>query len=148
MSALVAAVVVALLSAPAPVPAQQWSTQQQEVWAAVEALWDTSNDVDAWYDLIADDYRGWSISSAAPSTKAATRPFSERWAARNETVALHLFPLAIDVRDDIAVVFYTYEGVYAQSDGTDRPEKGRWTDIYQNVGGRWLLVADCGGEGA
>ena len=56
--------------------------------------------------------------------------------------------IAIDVRDDIAIVFYTYEGIYAQSDGTDRAEKGRWTDIYQNVGGRWLLVADCGGEGA
>ena len=37
MSALVAAVVVALLSAPAAIPAQQWSAEQQAVWSMIEA---------------------------------------------------------------------------------------------------------------
>lgn len=129
------------------VTAQTWSPRQQEVWRAVEALWvaGTSGDVDGYYDLVSDDYRGWSNAMRFPTTKAEHRPWSVHWQSTHKVILYDMFPLAIDIHGDIAVVFFSYRALSKDKDGKETLKKGRWTDIYKKTGERWLLIADAGG---
>ena len=56
-----------------------------------------------------------------------------------------MFPLAIDIHGDVAIVFFSYRLLLQDKDGEETVEKGRWTDIYRKKGKRWLLIADAGG---
>ena len=132
---------------PTTLRAQTWSAEQQEVWTAVEELWEhyTTGNIDPWYDLLSDDYRGWGRDDPVPLTKDQTRPWNEVWAADNRIVVYHLFPLAIEMYGDVAITFYTYRTLSRSSTGEEVEEDGRWMDVYRKVGGQWLLIADSGG---
>ena len=136
-------ILMAAFSATASV-AQQWSAEQQEVWQTVEALWDAA-DCETWSAFFADDYRGWFSASLSPLTKQQTTASGCRYYAKEKTVLHTVHPLAIDVRDDIAIVFYSYSYVSEKkSDGSERQERGKWTEVYQKRDGSWLLIADAG----
>ena len=59
-------------------------------------------------------------------------------------ILYHLYPFAIDLHGDIAIVFYSYQQVIEQKDGSDKDDQGKWTDVYQKIDGKWLLIADTG----
>ena len=130
-----------------PSIAQTWTPQQQEVWKAVGTLWKagTSGDVDGYYALVSDDYRGWSDSMRFPTDKASHRPWSDHWHSGNRTVLYDMFPLAIDIHGDVAVVFFSFTVLTEDKDGKQTTKRGRWTDIYRKTGKRWLVIADAGG---
>ncbi len=132
----------------APLAAQEWSPEQKEVWKFVKDFWQkgTDKDLEGWYALIADDYRGWSVGDLAPSTKKDARPQISRFIDTRTVVLLHLFPLAIDIHGDIAIVFYTYEQTLEKTDGTEINQKGKWMDVYRKRQGQWQLLADSGGN--
>ena len=127
-------------------PGDAWSPAQREVWETVEELWRVSSagDLDSWFALVSDDFRGWSNSDPAPMNKetARYRASLRKW----KRVFYHVHPLAIDVHGDVAIVFYSFVTESEFPDGTRTPATGKWTDIFRRQGDTWLLIADSGGS--
>ena len=139
MSALVAAVVVALLSAPAPLPAQQWSPEQQEVIEGVKECWDIwmqaveqGTPEPFLSQCVTDDGAFWVSTQGAPNK----RDFLVRnW---GEEVGIDLGwidlrPLMVSVHDDVAVIhFYSYWRLPG-------PNVAEWkrTEVWRREDGRW-----------
>ena len=124
--------------------AQQWSAEQQEVWKTVEALWDAS-DCQTWIKFFGEDYRGWVSPNPAPMTKDEITPGGCRWYDVNDYPLHKVHPLAIDVRDDVAVVFYSYQFLSVKKvDKSEHFERGNVTEVYQKRDGGWILIAGAG----
>jgi ketosteroid isomerase-like protein len=127
-------------------PGEAWSQNQVEVWATVEELWRVSSDGDleSWFALVSDDFRGWSNADPAPLDKEAARHRASLrvW----KRIFYHLHPLAIDIHGDVAIVFYSFLTETEYPDGTRTTATGKWTDIFRKEGDRWLLIADSGGS--
>jgi len=147
MKRILAVVFVAVLVLPLTGQGQTWSSEQEEVWAAVKAHWKAyeSNDIDARLATYSDGYRGWTMTDLTPMTKADFRPFELHSGPQSRNLATYLFPLAIDVYGEFAFVFYTYQVVHLTKAGDEENEQGKWLDVYRNENGRWLLIADSGG---
>jgi ketosteroid isomerase-like protein len=135
--------VVLVLAVPALAHAQEWSAEQEEVWATVEGLWDAyaSEDMDRWYGYVDEDYRGWGPTTLLV-TKADTRKWNEHTAKTSSVVLYTIKPAAIDIHGDVAIVFYRYQLLTADKDEKETQEMGRWADIYRKKNGRWLLISD------
>ena len=102
-----------------PALAQEWSPAQQEVWAAVQELWQYSGalDFDPWFDRVADDYRGWAITDDTPRGKAAWREEAQDRLNRPRRVHHQIIPRAIDIHGDVAIVFYQYASLSRSDEG-------------------------------
>lgn len=127
-------------------PGDTWSSAQQEVWATVEELWKVSSagDLDSWFALVSEDFRGWSNADPAPVDKGTARHRASLrvW----KRLFYHVHPLAIDIHGDVAIVFYSFNTESEYPDGSRTTASGKWTDIFRKQGGRWLLIADSGGS--
>ncbi len=143
MSALVAAVVVALLFAPAPVPAQQWSAEQQEVWD-FELSCQVSKE--AVLDCFHEDYVAWADGSlGVPTNKADQVVLAGRAWDENERVFLHMKPVEINVRGNLAIVLVIYHWTDRNREtGEVITRSMRWTDVCLKENGRWFWIADHG----
>jgi hypothetical protein len=126
----------------APASAQEWTAEQEEVWAfEIEcARMSPADRVPACFH---EAYVGWYAGDPTPVDLNAIRSRSRYWADA-EFVSAH--PLAITVLDDIAVVHVMFQNAVPQSDGTTSLEWSRWTDVLVRDGGRWGWIADAGGE--
>ncbi|MEO8399915.1 MAG: DUF4440 domain-containing protein [Ignavibacteriaceae bacterium] len=126
--------------------AQQWSSEQKEVWTGVEKYWDV-NSAQEMMQYFDDSYMGWNNLSTVPQSRANTAKWIEN-DMKNSTPVLHtLTPLTIWVKGDFAYVHY----YYAQINKNNKTEKdetsnGNWTDILMKKDGKWLLVGDHGGR--
>ena len=130
------------------ISAQQWSAEQQDVWKGVQAYWEAGMSADptvmlAYWD---DSYYGWSYDNEAPGTKADVTKSFNYWMKKGKTQYYTITPARIWVNGNFAYVHYYYTMVIERSDGTPKPEKGRWTDILMKKDGKWMLVGDHGGE--
>ncbi len=135
--------IVLVFALPALAHAQEWTPEQNEVWATVEGLWKAmaAEDMDEWYAYIDEDYRGWDGASLL-LTKADTRKWNEHIASTSSVVLYTVKPAAIDIHGDVAIAFYNYQLLSADNDGKETLEIGRWADVYKKKDGRWLLIAD------
>ena len=144
---LLAALVVALMSV-GGANAQEWSAAQKEVWKSVEAYAElgAKGDLDGLMSYFADDYLGWSISSAMPGTKADVR----KWAAHdlevNQTILQTVKPVGIAVHGDVAFAHYYFTFLQKDAKGEETTIRGRWTDILKKQDDRWVLIGDSGGS--
>ena len=126
---------------------QEWSEEQKEVWAVINNLWQASadGDINKAYSILADDYKGWGAETFhAPFTKKEAKPWNERWLQKNNLVLYHLYPIAIDIHGDVAIVYYSFQNIIEKKDGKDNDEQGKWMEVYQRIDGKWLLIADVG----
>jgi ketosteroid isomerase-like protein len=127
-------------------PGMAWSRDQREVWATVQELWRVSStgDLESWFSMVSDDFRGWSIADPAPMDKetARYRASLRVW----KRIFYHVHPLAIDIHGDVAIVFYSFTTESEYPDGSRVTASGKWTDIFRKQGDRWLLIADSGGS--
>jgi len=137
------------VTSPAIVPAQRWSTQQQEIidqvrrcndgWVAsieqrrfeaFDAVCPQTADAVFWYSA-ADrpvPYRGsngfWS------STVAGIR--SESWR--------DLQPVAVNVEGDLALIYYSVTWTLVPNTGEARDVPSRRLTVFQRRNGRWLMA--------
>ncbi len=146
MSALVAAVVVALLSASAPVPAQQWSAEQQEVWAFIQSCSDhfVQNDMDAALACFHEDFIGWFAADPLPRGKSMEETVGRFRNANTTTHAIDLHPIAIRVYGDFAFVHYLVTAMQEEFGGPIGPTLTAWTDLLILENGRWYWIGDHG----
>ena len=128
--------------------AQQWTDDQKEVWAAVNAYWAVSlseNPMD-FLNYFDDSYYGWSYESLVPGTKAEVQKALSYWTKKGKVAYYNIIPTRIWVNGNYAYVHYYYSEVSEGNDGKPITEKGRWTDILMKKDGKWLMVGDHGGE--
>ena len=66
---------------------------------------------------------------------------------KDEALFWNITPIGVVLHDDIAVVHYYYTTISKnKKNGKKTTEKGKWTDVIINDGGKWKLVADHGGK--
>jgi hypothetical protein len=130
------------------VQAQQWSAEQKEVWAGVEAYWAvgmSENPMD-FLNYFDDSYNGWEYESGVPHSKADVQKSLNYWTTKGKMVLYTITPVRIWVNGDFAYVHYFYSEINEGTDGKPVPEHGRWTDILMKKGNKWLMVGDHGGK--
>lgn len=126
--------------------AQQWSTQQKEVWSTVEKYWEINNsDPLADFKYYDDSYLNWGYDNEAPVTKEDAIKSRKYFSTKTKNQFNIITPARIWVNGDFAYVHYYFTLVTENSDGKPNTEKGRWTDILMKKNGSWMLVGDHGG---
>jgi len=128
--------------------AQDWSKEQQEVWAFEQKQWSMGAAKDlGWIDAMAhENLSFWSADRHAPQGKGSLA----RWAKydnQNSTVLeQELHPLAITITGDVAVVHYTYVVASENAEKKRKLAQGRYTDVLVKDDGRWKFLTWTGGD--
>jgi len=130
------------------VQAQQWSAEQKEVWAGVEAYWAvgmSENPMD-FINYFDDSYNGWNYETETPHTKADAQKSINYWTKKGKVAYYTITPSKIWVSGNFAYVHYYYTEVTEGLDGKPNTERGRWTDILLKKDNKWIMVGDHGGK--
>jgi ketosteroid isomerase-like protein len=130
------------------VAAQDWSSEQQDVWKNVEAYWDLAakGDLDGFVSYFHESFMGWNYGAPATSTKSSREKLIKFFAPQNKTLFYNLTPVGIWVQGEFAFVDYHYMEVTENKDGKRDTDIGRWTDILIKDGDRWIMIGDHGGR--
>jgi thiosulfate/3-mercaptopyruvate sulfurtransferase len=133
---------------PSNATGQEWSEAQREVWNTVQDLWALSSalDLDAWFEKVSDEYRGWSVADETTRDKAIWREQAEGRFSAPRRAHYQLVPRAVDVHGDVAIAFYHYSAVTRSREGALSTSRGQWTDWFRREDGEWKLLGDAGGE--
>jgi hypothetical protein len=127
--------------------AQQWSTEQQEVWKTINAQWQADKDGKNWVDeFVHPDCFGWNNSTPMPSNKSNITRWFKAYQSISKTLEYQITPAAIIVKDNFAVAHYYYVILNENYDKKMEREIGRWTDILIKEGNKWLFIGWQGGE--
>jgi len=124
--------------------AQDWSAEQQEVWAWEKSCWE-SDDLEYSMTCFHEDFVGWGSSKLTPTCKTDRRASFSRSFETTDTVWRHLKPLHIKVHGDVAVLIYI--AVVTDKDkatGKETTSTELWTDIAVKENGAWAWIADHG----
>lgn len=122
------------------------SDAQRAVWDRVEELWRlaVAKDAEAIEAALHPRYAGWEVGGAAPhdreyAVRSVTGP--------GEIVRYSLEPHRVEVYDErVGVAHYSYVADVAEGgDAAESRVTGRWTEVYLNSRGTWLLISVCGG---
>ena len=143
-----AATVLVLYAAVGTASAQEWSPEQQEIWAVEQQQWKMSAAEDlSWIDtMVHQNMRFWETGAPMPRDKASLKHWSRFDADNGSTLEQELFPISATITGNIAVVQYNY--VIARENFKKERETvtGHYTDVLVKDGGRWLFLAWAGGD--
>lgn len=131
---------------PITAQAQNWSAEQQEVWEAEKACWETE-DLETLMACFHDDYVGWADLRPfyAPMSKADRQVLARRGFETEDLVFLYLKPLEIRIHGNVAVILYISTlTVKNKATGEESSFAARWTDIAVKQDGKWKWIADHG----
>ncbi len=129
--------------------AQQWSSEQKDVWAGVEKYWeaDASGNAQAFLQYFDESYMGWNNVSPVPMNKSNVGKWIEQGTKTSSNVLYTLTPLTIWVKGDFAYVHYYYAQIEKDKEtGKNESSAGSWTDILMKKDGKWVLIGDRGGK--
>lgn len=132
------------LLVPFTVHGQEWTPEQQGVWAWEVACLETL-DLETKDTCFHDDFMGLGIGAAVPTGKAdRMQGFAETLEA-NELVSFDIRPLGIHLRGNTAVLIYEAAIVVRnRATGEETRPVILWTDVAVREGGRWGWIADHG----
>ena len=118
------------------------SPKQRQVWSMEERYWQVLKAMDrkSYVALWDEDFVGWPYPLSAPIGKEPIRanPFS--LLAGKELTDVHSKPEAIQVFEDIAVVFYTVTLTYTEL-GRSVVEGLRIAHTWRRKRGAWLIIS-------
>jgi len=139
---------VLLLAFAGTVTAQTWSAEQQEIWKFEQTQWQMAKDKDmSWMDtMVHPNLSYWDIDQQSPQDKASLGRWTRYNSGNNTVLEQELFPIAITITGNIAVVHYRYV-VARENYKKDRETvSGRYTDILMRDGGKWQFISWAGGD--
>ncbi len=131
--------------------AQDWTSEQKDVWSGVEKYWvaATSGDAQAFLAYFDESYKGWDKSSLVPMSKANAGKWIEFGSKTRKVQVYSITPLSIWVNGNFAYVHYSYvQAIKNTETGKTSEDAGIWTDILMKKDGKWMLVGDHGGSTA
>jgi ketosteroid isomerase-like protein len=119
------------------------TAEQKEVWAAVQANWETfkAGDVEAALALKHDDMIAWFSSNPDPFKKESLRMAYNYWINSAKPAFVKLEPLNIHIFNNVANVFYLYKWESANKEISDR---GRQLEIWVKQDNKWLMTGSLG----
>lgn len=128
--------------------AAEWSAEQKEIWKNVETYWalGAAGDTKGWLEYVHADYQGWAYDNPLPASRERAAKFAAHFHRTSKTLVSDVQPVTIRVFGDIAYVHYFYTEITKDAEGKEKRESGRWTDILKKQGGKWVMIADHGGE--
>ncbi len=126
-------------------PIADFSPEQRELWARVDALWAWSRDGDTERIRAAlhPRYVGWDLNAPLPHDRDdAIRSVSSDAPALR---AYALRPLSVEVYDArVGVVHYTYAATVGVDGEPPASVTGRWSEVYLKEDDVWNLVSVSG----
>ncbi len=145
--ATVSIVVCLILFAATSVIAEEWSKEQKEVFAAVEAYSEMvmKRDVEGFLKSVHKDYSGWDYDTPVPYGFESLKKWVSFGFPRSEILIYEITPLKILVFGESAVIHYYFYYRVKDYEGKEKSYTARWTDILAKKDGKWLLIADHGG---
>ena len=142
-------ILISLFMLPNIMIGQSFSKAEQKVIEGVESYWSdfAGKDKNKWLDDFHDSYKGWSVGSEFLNTKEDNIKWNNYTWGKDEVLFWDITPIGVVLHDNIAVVHYYYTTISKnKNNGKETTEKGKWTDVIINDGGKWKLVADHGGK--
>ena len=142
-------ILISLFMLPNIIIGQTFSKAEQIVIEGVESYWSdfSGKDKNKWLDDFHDSYKGWDVGSEFLNTKKDNIKWNNYTWGKDEVLFWDITPIGVVLHDNIAVVHYYYTTISKnKKNGKETTEKGKWTDVIINDGGKWKLVADHGGK--
>ena len=142
-------ILISLFMLPNIMIGQSFSKAEQIVIEGVESYWSdfSGKDKNKWLDDFHDSYKGWDVGSEFLNTKKDNIKWNNYTWGKDEVLFWDITPIGVVLHDNIAVVHYYYTTISKnKKNGKETTEKGKWTDVIINDGGKWKLVADHGGK--
>lgn len=127
--------------------AQEWTTEQKEVWQVIENTWKNlkAGNVDPAAFAFHEKYQGWSTSEPLPlSREQATQllqPLKDSWKIADYSIN----PARIAVAGNAAVVHYYFRFTLVIAIGDEKKitnPQGKYTEFYIKENGQWLCLGD------
>lgn len=128
--------------------AQQWSSEQKEVWKTIEEHWalNEKGELNGFLSLYDESYLGWNYNSEVPRDYSTVIKRIKYFFQNRKILLYTIIPARIWVKDDFAFAHYYYTTVSKDNDGVITTDSGRWTDIFMKKGNKWLCIGDHGGK--
>ena len=122
---------------------QDWTAEQKEVWAAVQANWETfkKGDVEAALALKHDDNISWFSSNPNTFKKESLWMAYNNWIHHSKPTFVKLEPEKIQILNNVATVFYFYKWESANKEISDR---GRQLEVWVKQDKKWLMTGSLG----
>jgi ketosteroid isomerase-like protein len=119
------------------------TAEQKEVWAAVQANWETfkAGDVEAALALKHDDMIAWFSSNPDPLKKESLRAAYNNWFNWAKPTFVKLEPLNIHIFNNVANVFYFSKW---ESANKEKFGRGRQLEIWVKQDNKWLMTGSLG----
>ena len=129
--------------------AQQWTSEQKDVWQTEIKCWDAlkSGNADEFTPFFADSYMDWDFANNAPQNKTNWAKGMNNYLQNNTIVYYTITPITIWVKGDFAYDQYYYTiDTKDKVTGKEEESEGNWTDMLMKQGSNWVLVGDRGGR--
>ena len=133
---------------PMSLAAQDWDSDQTEVWKTIVAQWEASKAKDlTWTEEdLHPSFLGWTNSYPMPRSKAAYQEWHRYDSENSQTLAQELYPVGIVVVGSTAVAHYYYSTAAEDREGKRETTHGRYTDVLIKQDGKWTFIAWRGGD--
>ena len=125
------------------VSAEEWNTEQKEVWKSVEAGWElfVKGDIEAIAAIAAEGYLEWWPNDPNPFGKNYMKGKYKRWFDGNKPVSYELKPVALNIIGDVANVFYFYKW---NGDKMPAAISGRQYSTWIKQDNKWKFMGSMG----
>ena len=128
---------------PTSLTGQEWSSAQREVLAALDEYTRVSieGNVEEIMSYFHVDFQGWDYGQDRPLDRGQTEALLEDYYAANQMTGFEVEPLAVQLRNDVAVVHVRYRETMRLADGAELTVSGPCTMTLVKEKGRWLFLS-------
>lgn len=132
-----------LVVGPTSLIAQEWSPVQQEVLATLDAYTRASvdGDVKEIMSYFHPEFLGWDYKQARPLDLQQTRGMIEGFYSMYKLAGFDVEPLAVQVRDEVAIVHMRYRETMKMGGAEDVSISGLWTATFVKDGDKWVFFS-------
>ena len=129
---------------PITIQGQEWTAEQEDLWAWEISCWQTE-DIQTAMACLHEDFVGWGLGNPVPVNKEDKRPGWARSFETTEQVFLNLKPISVQIHGNSAVLVYVATSVIRdKATGEETRYVELWTDVALRDGGQWYWIADHG----
>ena len=148
MRAFIGSVLLAVAAHTSTAVAQTWTQEQQELWRLEEQQWKMAAAKDpSWMEsMVHPNISYWDTDQPGPQNKASLTRWVKYNYANSTVLEQELFPIAMTITGNVAVVHYHYRIASENTKGERAIVTGRYTDVLVKEGNRWLFIAWAGGD--
>jgi hypothetical protein len=138
----------ALVAISAPIGAQTWNAEQQELWKMEDLQWKMNAAKDqSWIPkMVHPNMSAWENDSPSPQGVASLTKWNRHGNTQATTLEYEIYPLAATITGNIAVMQYTYRSATENSKKEHKYSNGRWTDVLIKENGTWKFITWAGGS--